>query len=506
MTDGPSQPDSSAQAHARDIDRACGDVKRELADGREPRIGDFLDRVRHLARAAFLRIRLATELKHKAEHRLPMNLDDNRVRFPDDGPIVEEALSQAGELHPRTVAMASEFDAVPYTDTVLQSPGHDAPEDWLPAIPGYSVEKRIGSGGMGVVFVASRPGSELRYAIKMLLQGRTASFSELARFRVEAEAYACLDHPNIIKIRDVGVAYGCPFLAMDFASNGSLQSYLTSTTDRDIDWVIHTIQQVAEGIMHAHARFMIHRDLKPANILIMDDGTPRVSDFGLVKFSSPPSFYEYSETISISELNEYLVHLARENSILLPVDENQDPDTILAQLTDRCAERSGLSALSFEGGEIRHFLSRVTEKYCASDLKLLNSVWKTRKGAVVGSPQFMSPEQALGQIECIGPHTDVYGLGATLYAAVTGQPPISLGNHRDPFDVIRRVPSEVPPMPAALNRSISDDLSAVIMKAIHKDYRQRYPRMELLSEDLLRVRSGRATLARLEGRHHCLQG
>ena len=84
----------------------------------------------------------------------------------------------------------------------------------IPKIPGYHLHTRLGAGGMGVVYSASRADTDYKYAIKMLLVGRDASIEELARFRIEAEAYACLDHQNIIKIRDVGVVSGCPYLAM----------------------------------------------------------------------------------------------------------------------------------------------------------------------------------------------------------------------------------------------------------------------------------------------------
>ena len=73
-----------------------------------------------------------------------------------------------------------------------------------PSIPGYDVEAEIGRGGMGVVFRARQHASGAVMAIKVILQSRHRSFAELARFRIEAEALACLDHPNIIKIRDVG--------------------------------------------------------------------------------------------------------------------------------------------------------------------------------------------------------------------------------------------------------------------------------------------------------------
>jgi len=97
------------------------------------------------------------------------------------------------------------------------------PRTGLPAIPGYDVQAEVGRGGMGVVYRARQTSTGRTLALKMMLCGRTATFRELARFRIEAEALACLDHPNIVKIRDVGVFAGCPYFALDFAERGSLR-------------------------------------------------------------------------------------------------------------------------------------------------------------------------------------------------------------------------------------------------------------------------------------------
>jgi len=80
--------------------------------------------------------------------------------------------------------------------------------DGLPDIPGYEVEAVLGRGGMGVVYRVRRHRDGATLALKMILRGRGATFAELARFRIEAEALACLDHPNIIGIRDVGLYAG----------------------------------------------------------------------------------------------------------------------------------------------------------------------------------------------------------------------------------------------------------------------------------------------------------
>ena len=93
----------------------------------------------------------------------------------------------------------------------------------LPTIPGYDVQAELGRGGMGVVYRVRQQSTGTVLALKVILCDRDATFQELARFRIEAEALACLDHPNIVKIRDVGVFAGYPFLVLDFAERGSLK-------------------------------------------------------------------------------------------------------------------------------------------------------------------------------------------------------------------------------------------------------------------------------------------
>lgn len=345
---------------------------------------------------------------------------------------------------------------------------------------------------MGVVYYATRDDNDFKYAIKMLLPGRSASIGDLARFRIEAEAYACLNHPNIIKIRDVGVVSGCPFIAMDFAEKGSLSHHLASSPSLDINWRVKTIKTVADALCHAHGRRILHRDLKPGNILISTDGSPRVSDFGLVKFTAPISAVSESCcTLSIAGLDPHLLQRAND-SPHIPTTNNTDE--IIQTIIMSCVDRTGLTGESLNFDAMRAFVQRsLDSRRFAGELSpLVDNL--TRAGAVMGSPQFMSPEQAEGRIDDIGPHTDVYGLGATLYQVVTGNPPIVGSNA---WETVRNVVTQQPTQPHEINSSLSEDLSLVIMKSLDKNHHRRYPSMEMFSEDLGRILEGRAPLARL---------
>lgn len=362
----------------------------------------------------------------------------------------------------------------------------------LPQIPGYNLQKSLGAGGMGVVYLATRDDNEFHYAIKMLLSGRNAGFQDLARFRVEAEAYSCLNHHHIVKIRDVGVANGCPYLAMDYASHGSLKSFLDATPDLDLSWRIKTIQQVADALVHAHGRRILHRDLKPANILIDASGAPKVSDFGLVKFAAPiADVSQACCTFKVTQLDLHLQQLVQENQQLLPVDDHGE--TLIETLTSQCAERTGLNSAEFDLEAIQSFIVDAQGNQSKPDpWNALDQM--THAGTVLGSPHFMAPEQASGRLHAISPQTDVYGLGATLYFTLTGRTPFT---GRSALEVMKNLNSTPITPPHQIDPSIPEEVSLVVLKAMAREPSQRYADMAMMRDDLQRLLDGQSPLARL---------
>ena len=99
----------------------------------------------------------------------------------------------------------------------------------IPSIPGYEILGELGRGGMGIVYKAQNLKYDRLVALKMILSGRGADFLELARFRIEAEAIASLEHPNIVLIHEVGVHLGYPFFVLEYAEGGSLAEKNPST-------------------------------------------------------------------------------------------------------------------------------------------------------------------------------------------------------------------------------------------------------------------------------------
>jgi serine/threonine protein kinase/Tfp pilus assembly protein PilF len=151
-----------------------------------------------------------------------------------------------------------------------------------PRIPGYEILAHLGSGGMGVVYKARQVGLNRLVALKMILGGSQAQPDHFLRFSIEAEAVARLRHANIPVIYEIGDVEGLPFVSMELLEGGSLADKLAGTPQpgRSSAELLSTL---AVPVEEAHRAGIIHRDLKPSNVLFTEDGTPKITDFGLAK-------------------------------------------------------------------------------------------------------------------------------------------------------------------------------------------------------------------------------
>jgi tetratricopeptide (TPR) repeat protein len=198
-----------------------------------------------------------------------------------------------------TVPPPSRRDALPST---MAAPVPTAGPPGVPQqLPDYELLGPLGHGGMGVVYKARQISLNRVVALKMIRAGAHASPELLARFHIEAEALASLQHPNIVQVYEVGEHEGCPYMAMEFLDGGSLDSQLAGRPQPPRA-AADLVATLARAMHCAHARGIVHRDLKPANILLaasreppasvaralgggsrLNDATPKITDFGLAK-------------------------------------------------------------------------------------------------------------------------------------------------------------------------------------------------------------------------------
>jgi eukaryotic-like serine/threonine-protein kinase len=157
-----------------------------------------------------------------------------------------------------------------------------AGSDGLPVIPGYEVLGELGRGGMGVVYRAWQKGLNRTVAVKMVHAGAQASPKVLSRFRVEAEAVARLEHPNIVQVHEVGEHAGSPFLVLELVEGPNLAQWLAGTP-RPAREAAELLKTLARAVHCAHRQGVVHRDLTPANVLLTSEGRPKITDFGLAK-------------------------------------------------------------------------------------------------------------------------------------------------------------------------------------------------------------------------------
>ncbi|GEM_PF-1564732 len=302
----------------------------------------------------------------------------------------------------------------------------------------YVIEHRLGAGGMGVVYKARDVELGRSVALKLLRADAPAEAEELARFRTEAEVLARLDHPGIVPLYEYGVHQRQPYLVLGYVRGPTLQQVIAQGPLAPGE-AARLVQECARAIHYAHTRGVIHRDLKPSNVLLEWSGE---------------ADGETSKDLASGSAD---------------FDEKKDLDSVRVRITD-----FGLAK----------FLHRRGQTLTATD-------------QVLGTPSYMAPEQARALQEQTGPATDVYALGAILYACLTGRPPFQAATA---LETLRQVEGQEPVLPRALNPQVPRDLETIALKCLQKSPQRRYASARELAEDLERFRRGEPILARPVGR------
>jgi serine/threonine protein kinase/predicted Zn-dependent protease len=304
----------------------------------------------------------------------------------------------------------------------------------------YQIDSRLGAGGMGEVWLAEDTRLERKVALKLLPPEFTTDADRLRRFVQEAKAASALNHPNIITIHEIGVAQDAHYIATEFIDGQTLRARL-QTGALPLAEALDVATQIASALSAAHEAGIIHRDIKPENVMVRRDGIVKVLDFGLAKLTE-----------------ERDGATGRRGDGVKQNAEEQETLRLDAQANRPVAPSP------------RHPV-------------------ETDPGAVMGTPQYMSPEQARGQKA--DARTDVFSLGIALYEMLAGQPPFAGVNA---LDVIGAILNQEPaPLPAV----VPAELQRIVTQSLRKDRAERYQSAKDLLLDLKELQEELAFAAKL---------
>ena len=380
----------------------------------------------------------------------------------------------------------------------------------------YRIEKELGRGGMGAVYLSTHIGTERPVAVKVIVPEFMKRTEFVERFRREARAAGRLRHPNVVDVTDFGIAEtsdgDVAYLVMEYLDGCTLGEILEEEKQLPVAWSVDILEQVCSAVQEAHQQGIIHRDLKPDNIWLEPNQrggyTVKVLDFGIAKLETPEtaSNITISDNIHITDdgiaSKKTLVDGAGTASTFAgnqDVTEMFDGDTIvdggntLVQddesntLIEQAEESKTLiqeveTANSEAGTQIMDspaFAEKEAgtqimdepafEKEEETITNKISSIRETKEltrvGAVLGTPLYMSPEQCRG--EHLTAQSDIYSLAVIAYQMLGGKLPFE-GNFTEVMDAHKS--SAPPPLEA---KKVSRHLKKTVMNAMSKDPKDR---------------------------------
>jgi predicted Ser/Thr protein kinase len=260
------------------MEKACRRFEAQWQGGEQPRIEDYLEVAPASDRPALVRDLLFLELAYRCRHGDRPPEDEYLRRFPEYAAVVEAVFS--GEGPSPTWPLATGDSGMFSAATTPESPG-DKPVTEATRLGRYRVERVLGRGGFGVVYLAHDDQLHRQVAIKVPHRERISSPQDAEAYLAEARILASLDHPHVVPVYDVGSTEdSLPFVVSKFIEGSDLRQKFKEARP-SVHESAALVATVAEALHHAHLKGLVHRDIKPANILIDRAGKPHVADFGL---------------------------------------------------------------------------------------------------------------------------------------------------------------------------------------------------------------------------------
>jgi serine/threonine protein kinase len=332
----------------------------------------------------------------------------------------------------------------------------------------YRIDRRLGQGGMGAVYLATHIGTGRPVALKVIFPQLMVNEEFVERFRREARAAGLLRHPNIVDVTDFGFsqlgADRIAYLVMEYLDGVSLAEVLRQEKELPLSWVVDIIEQVCLGIDKAHSQGIVHRDLKPDNIWLEpnDRGghTVKILDFGIAHLLS-------SEPVLSED----------ECATLVLTSAELGAESLTTPRSARILRASTPPATSGPGRAAAAVLTESSKSVPTPPEGEL-----TQAGAVLGTPRYMSPEQCLGQH--VDARSDVYSIGVIAYEMLASEPPFKGSLHALIAQHVQGVP-----VPLIEKRpDVPRPVSSVVMLALSKNPADR-PQNAIAFSSALRART-----------------
>lgn len=363
----------------------------------------------------------------------------------------------------------------------------------------YRLERLLGRGGMGSVYLATHLGTERYVALKLITPQFMRNEEFVARFKREARAAGRLRHPNVVDVTDFGFADadGEPvaYLVMEYLDGCTLADVLAEENQLPLEWVVDILEQVSSAVHEAHQQGIIHRDLKPENIWLEPNrlGSYRVKvlDFGIAKLaeadapsvpSDSPNGPPFHPTVvaqgrdtmlepSTDLERDTLVYSAKGDGLTQPglVQSAEEATQLFSNAEETSVGITSASTSLFDDDRTlmldeKEDISPRPTNVAASGTR---GTELTRIGAIMGTPLYMSPEQCAAKP--LDARSDIYSLGVIAYQMLAGEPPFT-----GPTQGVIRSHIKAPPPPLRERaKKVSKRAAQIVMKALEKDPAQR---------------------------------